>query len=179
VFVSTIGIEIGCGTASNPDTTAAREFLRSLNQDAEGVIVDQPEYAAIPKIPKRVPGDPNSAQGAACGVRVRFINRDGGGAKREDWVVWVTRDHAALDWTGNGDGDNWRQYVRSLAHSSEGREDSSLRPNRRFSLHEIGESVPDRIPSRAAKSDNMVNDGPSSFGAALSTATNGGRHDGK
>jgi hypothetical protein len=34
---------------------------------------------------------------------------------QDDWVVWVTSNHKAIDWSGNADGDNWRQYVRSFA----------------------------------------------------------------
>jgi hypothetical protein len=34
---------------------------------------------------------------------------------QDDWVVWVTSNHKAVDWSGNADGDNWRQYVRSFA----------------------------------------------------------------
>lgn len=47
---------IGCRTASNPDTVAAREFVRSLYPSADTVLVEEPKYAAIPKIPKKASG---------------------------------------------------------------------------------------------------------------------------
>jgi len=100
---------IGCGTAPNADTLAARELLRSLNKYAEIVLVEGPEYATIPKIPK--PPD----RSAACGVRIRFRWQDGGRTTNDDWVIWVTSDHKAIDWSGNPNGDNWREYVRSFA----------------------------------------------------------------
>jgi hypothetical protein len=106
---------IGCGTASNPDTVAAREFVRSLYSSADTVLVEGPEYAAIPKIPKKAVGSSPPDRPAACGVRVRFRHRDGDRTTSDDWVVWVTSDHKAIDWSGNPDGDNWRQFVRSFA----------------------------------------------------------------
>jgi len=107
---------IGCGTASNPDTVAAREFVRSLYPSADTVLVEEPEYAAIPKIPKKgVGSSPLDRPAACCGVRVRFRNRDGDRTRSDDWVVWVTSDQKAIDWSGNPDGDNWRQFVRSFA----------------------------------------------------------------
>ncbi len=106
---------IGCGTASNPDTVAAREFVRSLYPSADTVLVEEPEYAAIPKIPKKGVGSSPADRPAACGVQVRFRHRDGGRNTSDDWVVWVTSDHKAIAWSGNPDGDNWRQYVRSFA----------------------------------------------------------------
>jgi hypothetical protein len=106
---------IGCGTTSKPDTDAAREFLRRCNAYAENVLVEEPEYAVIPNIPKRGVGNSRPDRPAACGVRVRFSYRDGSRTTRDDWVIWVTSDHKAIDWSGNADGDNWRGYVRSFA----------------------------------------------------------------
>jgi len=106
---------IGCGTTSKPDTDAAREFLRRLNMYAENVVVEEPEYAAIPNIPKKGVRSSPPDRPAACGVRVKFLYRDGGRTTHDDWVVWVTSDHKAIDWSGNAEGDNWRPYVRSFA----------------------------------------------------------------
>ena len=100
----------GCDTGPNPDTVAARELVRSLylNVDTTFVAVEEPEYATIPKIPKK-------GVAAACGVRVKFEWRDGSRTTHDDWVVWVTSDHKAIDWSGNPVGDNWRQWVQSFA----------------------------------------------------------------
>jgi hypothetical protein len=106
---------VGCGSASNPDTVAARELVRSFYPSADSVIVEEPEYATIPKIPKKGVGASPPDRPAACGVRVRFRYQDGGRTTSDDWVVWVTSDHKAIDWSGNPDGDKWRQYVRSFA----------------------------------------------------------------
>jgi hypothetical protein len=107
---------VGCGTATNPDMVAARELVRSLYSSVDPVlVVDGPEYAAIPKIPKKGAGKSPADRPAACGVRVKFVWQDGGRTTHDDWVVWVTSDHKAIDWSGNADGDNWRQYVRSFA----------------------------------------------------------------
>jgi hypothetical protein len=106
---------IGCGTAAEPDTVAARELVRSLYTSADIVLDEEPEYAAIPKIPKKGVGSSPPDRPVACGVRVRFTYRDGGRTTRDDWVVWVTSDHKAIDWSGNLGGDNWRRYVRSFA----------------------------------------------------------------
>jgi len=106
----------GCETGQNPDTVAARELVRSLysNVDATILVVEEPEYATIPKI-RRGSGGTLSDKSAACGVRVKFEWRYGGRTTHDDWVVWVTSDHKAVDWVGNPDGDKWRPYVRSLA----------------------------------------------------------------
>jgi hypothetical protein len=106
---------IGCGSKSAADTESAQELVRSLNHNTEFVLVEGPEYVNIPKIPKHGPGDRRPDRGAVCGVRIRFISRDEGRTTRDDWVVWVTGEHKAIDWASNGEGDNWRQYVRSLA----------------------------------------------------------------
>jgi hypothetical protein len=104
---------IGCATGPNPDTEAARDLVRrSYSNPAIELVLDvdeQPEYAAIAKIPTR------NAGSAACGVRVRFQWRDGNRTMHDDWLVWVTDDHKAIGWTGNPERDNWREYVRSLA----------------------------------------------------------------
>src|SRR5262249_54967399 len=97
----------------NPDTAAAHDLVRKANRLAESIVIEGPEYAAIPNIPKKSIG--NLERAAACGVRVRFRYRDGGRTTNDDWIVWVTSDHKAIDWSGNADGDNWRQYVHSLA----------------------------------------------------------------
>ena len=101
---------VGCGTDSSQDAAAATAFVRSMysNVDTTIVAVEKPEYATILKIPRK-------GVAAACGVRVRFEWRDGNRTTHDDWVVWVTSDHKAIDWSGNADGDNWRRYVRSFA----------------------------------------------------------------
>jgi hypothetical protein len=78
-------------------------------------LVDEPEYATIPKIPKRNPKNPAPDRSAACGVRVKFTWRDGSRTTHDDWVVWVTSDHKAVGWTDAHGGDNWRRYVQSFA----------------------------------------------------------------
>jgi hypothetical protein len=105
---------IGCGNASQPDTDAAREFVRTFYSNVETVLDGdpEPEYAAIPSIPTKRAGS------ASCGVRVKFLWRDGSRTTHDDWVIWVTSDHKAIDWSSNVDGDNWRQYVRSVAEKS-------------------------------------------------------------
>jgi hypothetical protein len=105
----------GCGTASKSDTSAARELVQRFYPATDTVNVEGPEYANIPKIPKIGGVGSSTDRSAACGVRVRFRYRDGGRTTRDDWVVWVTSNHKAIDWSGNADGDNWRQYVRSFA----------------------------------------------------------------
>jgi hypothetical protein len=106
---------IGCATAANPDKIAAQDLIRSCYRTAEIVLVEGPEYAAIPKVPRRGLGSSRPDRPAACGVRVKFLYRDGGRTTRDDWIVWVGSGHQALDWSSNGDGDNWRRYVRSFA----------------------------------------------------------------
>jgi|SRR5579864_981272 len=108
---------IGCGSATNPDSVAAREYVRSLysNVETEVDVVGEPEYASIPKIPVRGIGIAPADRPAACGVRVKFLYRDGGRTTHDDFVIWVTSDHKAISWSSNADGDNWRQYVRSFA----------------------------------------------------------------
>ena len=108
----------GCGTETKLDTDAAREFVRrSYSNPAislEITLDEEPEYANLPKIPRGSNGT-LSDKSAACGVRVRFTWRDEGRTTHDDWVVWVTSDHKAIDWVGNPERDNWRKYVRSFA----------------------------------------------------------------
>jgi hypothetical protein len=109
----------GCGPASKADSDAAREFVRSFYSSPD-ITLDltldgEPEYAAIPKIPRDHLVSSAPDRSAACGVRVRFTYRDGNRTTHDDWIVWVASDHKAVGWSGNPDGDKWRQYVRSLA----------------------------------------------------------------
>jgi hypothetical protein len=109
---------VGCGSDTKPDTDAAREFLqRQFSNPAiilDITLVEEPEYAAIPKI-SRGRSAKLGDKPAACGVRVRFTWRDEGRTTHEDWIVWVDSDHKAIDWCGNPERDNWRKYVQSLA----------------------------------------------------------------
>jgi hypothetical protein len=106
----------GCGFGPNPDTAAAEKFVRSSysNVEIERLETEGPEYATVSKIPDSHRVKP-ADRPAACGVRVRFTWRDGNRTTHDDWVVWVTSDHQAIDRSGNGSGDNWRQLVRSAA----------------------------------------------------------------
>ena len=108
---------IGCGYGTAPDTDAAQAFVLGLHSNVDTIVnVDpEPEYAPVPKIPKRNVGSTHPDTPAACAVRVRFHWRDGGRTTHDDWVVWVTSDHKAVGWSSNADGDNWRRYVRSFA----------------------------------------------------------------
>ena len=109
---------IGCETAPNPnivsDKNAARELVQSLHRPMD-IIVEDSEYATIPKIPRKGVGKSPPDRAAACGVRVLMEYRDGNRFTTDDWVVWVTSDHKAIDWSGNPVGDNWRQWVQSFA----------------------------------------------------------------
>jgi hypothetical protein len=109
----------GCGSTSKPDTDAAREFVRTVYSnpaiDVDVTLVEEPEYAAIPKIPRERLASSVPDRSAACGVRVRFSWRDENRTTHDDMVVWVTSDHKAVGWSSNPDRDNWRQYVRSVA----------------------------------------------------------------
>jgi hypothetical protein len=119
LFIFVILLASGCGTSPNPDADAARGLVRGLHPDAEIDLVDGPEYTAVPKIPKHGPGDTSPDRPAAGGVRVRFLYRDGDRTTRDDWMIWVSGDHKAIDWSGNPDGDDWRRYLRSLAKEKE------------------------------------------------------------
>ncbi len=109
----------GCGTSSKPDTNAAREYVRSAYSSPaitlDITLSDEPEYATIPKIPRDHLASSVPDRSAACGVRVRFTWRDRTRTTHDDWVVWVTSDHKPVGWSGNPDGDEWRQFVRSVA----------------------------------------------------------------
>ena len=118
---------IGCGDGSKPDSDAARAFLRRLNIYAENVIVDEPEYAAIPKIPRRDAGTSAPDRAAACGVRIKFLYRDGSRTTHDDWIVWVTSDHKAIGFTGNGEGDNWCPTCSRWRRSRRPRGTTSIR----------------------------------------------------
>ncbi|HEV3165997.1 MAG TPA: hypothetical protein VGZ22_18360 [Isosphaeraceae bacterium] len=112
-------VVVGCGSSSKPDTDAAREYVRSFYSNPaialDITINEEPEYANIPKLPRKFLGKSAPDTSAACGVRVRFTWRDENRTTHDNWVVWVTSDHKAVGWSGNPDGDNWRQAVRSLA----------------------------------------------------------------
>jgi hypothetical protein len=103
----------------DPDTAAAREFVQrsysnpAISLDITGV--EAPEYATIRKIPRDHLAKSAPDRSAACGVRVRFTWRDENRSTHDDWVVWVGSDHKAVGFSGNGNGDKWRQYVQSLA----------------------------------------------------------------
>jgi hypothetical protein len=111
---------VGCGTSSNPDTDAARENVRSFYSSPAIALditsIEEPEYATIPRIPRDHLAKSVPDRSAACGVRAKFTWRDGNRTTHDDWVVWVTSDHKAVGWSGNPDGDKWRQYVRSVAN---------------------------------------------------------------
>jgi hypothetical protein len=106
----------GCATGPNPDAVAAEKYVRNGYTNVEMVQLEseEPEYAAFPKIPNSHRPKP-ADRPAACGVRVRFTWRDEGRTTHDDWLVWVTSDHEAIEWTSNPVGDNWRQYLRSHA----------------------------------------------------------------
>jgi hypothetical protein len=110
---------VGCGTSSKPDTDAAREHVRSFYSSPaislDITLDEEPEYAIIPKIPRDHLTKSAPDRSADCGVRVRFTWRDGNRTTHDDWVVWVTRHHKAVGWSGNPDGDKWREYVLSVA----------------------------------------------------------------
>jgi hypothetical protein len=110
---------VGCGTASKPDTDAAREFVRSFYSSPaitlDITLDEEPEYATIPKIPRDHLASWAPDKSAACGVRVRFTWRDENRTTHDEMLVWVTREHKAAGWSRNPDGDKWRHYVRSFA----------------------------------------------------------------
>ena len=107
---------VGCARAPNPDTGAAEKYVRNnyANVQITDIASEEPEYATVSKVPAGHRTKPSNKP-VACGVRVRFTWRDGNRTTHDDWVVWVTSDHHAVDWSGNPDGDKWRQYVRSCA----------------------------------------------------------------
>src|SRR5712671_5231170 len=89
-----------CGTTSNLDIAAAREFVKRhySNPDISLNItrVEQPEYATVPKIPRDHIAEGFPDRSAACGVRVWFAWRDGRSTTHDDWLVWVSSDHKAV-----------------------------------------------------------------------------------
>jgi hypothetical protein len=111
----------GCGTetTSKLDAAAARELVRKFYSSPsitlDLTLDEEPEYAAIPKIPRDHLAKGVPDRSAACGVRVRLRHQDGGRTTRDDWIVWVTSDHQAVGWSRNPGRDNWRPYVRSVA----------------------------------------------------------------
>jgi hypothetical protein len=108
---------VGCGYATAPDTDAAQAFVLRQYSNVDTIVnVDhQPEYANISRIPTGSGGNRWRDTPAACGIRVKFHWHDGGRTTHDDWLVWVASDHKALSWTSNPKGDNWREYVQSLA----------------------------------------------------------------
>ena len=107
---------IGCGTSSsNSDTEAARKFIQGYYNNAEFDLVEGPEYADIPNIPKKAVGKSPKDRPAACAVRIKFTFRDENRTTHDEWIVWVNSDHKAFDWSGNDQGDKWRKYVQSFA----------------------------------------------------------------
>ena len=111
---------VGCGSARESDVATARAFVQSM-YSSPGIYTDitldeDPEYANIPKIPRDHLASWAPDQSAACGVRVRFSYQENNRTTHDDWVVWVNSDHKAVGWSGNPNGDNWRQYVQSLAN---------------------------------------------------------------
>ncbi len=115
VFVFFFVAGCGSGVNSKPDIDAARGFLKSLNRYADIDLIEEPEYAIISKTPPGHNVNWPNGRDAACGVRIKFTARDGNRTTHDDWVIWVTSDHTAIDWVGNANGDKWRQYVRSFA----------------------------------------------------------------
>jgi hypothetical protein len=93
----------------------ALECVRKLYPAADKVHVEGPEYAAIPKLPGGHNARLSKDRPVACGILIRFRWRDGSRTTHDDWVVWVTSDHKAVDWSGNEGGDKWRPNVRSFA----------------------------------------------------------------
>jgi hypothetical protein len=112
---------LGCGTAAQ-DIAAAREQVRrmySKSGDLEFNLVEGPEYAEIPKIPRDHLASWAADRPAACGVRIKFTWRQEIGwenrTTRDDWVVWVSKDHKPAGFSPNGHGDDWRELVHSAA----------------------------------------------------------------
>lgn len=109
----------GCGTGSRLDIEAAREEVRhfycashvTLDYD----LIEGPEYAEISKIPRDHLASWAADRSAACGVRVKFTWRTGNWTTHDDWVVWVSSEHKGVGYSPNPLGDNWRQFVQSVA----------------------------------------------------------------
>ena len=108
---------VGC-SGPNADTAAVEKYLRSTHANADVFQIDKlegPEYVAGVKVPDSHRSKKSDNKPAACGVRVRFTWKDGSRTTHDNQIVWVSSDHEVVDWSGNPEGDNWRNYVRSLA----------------------------------------------------------------
>jgi hypothetical protein len=103
----------GCGGSTKQDTDAAQKLLHNMNRFAEVTQLEGPEYVSIPSIPTKNPNTVNRP--IACVVRIRFVAKVDNRTTRDDWLFWIDSQHQAVDWTSNGQGDKWREYVRSLA----------------------------------------------------------------
>ncbi len=108
----------GCG-GSKAETDAAREYVHKYysNPGIDFTInqIDEPEYAAIAKIPRDHLASTAADRSAACGVRVKFTWVDGSRTTHDDWIVWLGSDHQPVGFTGNGSGDKWREFVQAAA----------------------------------------------------------------
>lgn len=108
----------GCGK-SQADIEAARQevqhFYNASHVTLEIFPIEAPEYAVVPKIPRDHLASWAADRAAACGVRVQFVWRTGNSTTQDDWVVWVSSDHKAIGFSSNPGGDNWREFVRSVA----------------------------------------------------------------
>jgi len=111
----------GCGTSSQQDITAAKEYVRSLYSRSDITFtfdkVEGPEYAAVARIPWGTSGR-RVDKSAACAVRVWFTWHEEGRTTHDHSIVWVTSDHKAIGWGGDPNGQDWRKYVQSLAKQS-------------------------------------------------------------
>jgi hypothetical protein len=109
----------GCGRSSKPDTDAARAFVRryysSSHISFEFDLVEGPEYATIPRIPRDLIESGYPDKPADGGVRVRFTWREENRTTHDDVIVWLSSDHKAVGWSRNPRGDRWRQFVQSIA----------------------------------------------------------------
>lgn len=116
-LVSLLMAGCGAGNTAKEDTAAARDYLRKTysNVQLDIHLLEGPEYADVPKIPRDNPNSRYPDQSAACGVRVKFTWHDGGRHNHDDWVIWVSREHKAVGWTSNTRGDQWREWVQSFA----------------------------------------------------------------
>src|SRR5688572_15061556 len=105
----------GCGPAIQADLEAAKERVRKSYSASHITrqfdLVEGPEYADIPRIPRDDLAPSAADRAAACGVRVKFTYRYDNTTVKDDWVVWVSNEHKAVGWSGNPSGDNWRQFV--------------------------------------------------------------------